>query len=189
MRSSFKKVIHYEKIDSTQKEAWRRIEKDDIEDGTVIIADLQTDGIGTHGRKWYTVEKENIAFSFVIYPNVSIEMIKNLTIEIAEILVEIFKRIYHIELSIKLPNDIMVGNKKLGGILTQTKLQGEIVKNLVIGIGMNTNGVVFDKEIQEIATSIKKEFDIIIDNELVIQEFGYQFEEKVVEQWKNEGVK
>lgn len=184
MRSSFKEVIRYEKIDSTQKEAWRRIEKDDIKDGTVIIADLQTDGIGTHGRKWYAVAKENITFSFVIYPNIPIKMLENLTIEIAEILVEIFKRIYCIELSIKLPNDIMVGNKKLGGILTQTKLQGEIVRSLVIGIGINTNALVFDKEIQGIATSIKKEFDITIDNELVIQEFGYQFEKKVVEQWK-----
>lgn len=184
MHSSFKEMIYYEEIDSTQKEIWRRVRQNSIKEGTVIIADLQTDGIGTHGRKWYMSSKENIAFSFVLYPNKPISMFENLTIEIAEILVDIFKRIYQIELSIKAPNDIMVGNKKLGGILTETKLQGEMVNTLVIGIGINTNGSYFEKEIQNIASSIKNEFEITVDNELVIQEFGREFEEKVVKQWK-----
>ena len=152
------KIIHYEKIDSTQKEAWRR-----LENGIIISADIQTDGIGTHGRIWYTTQKGNIAFSIGLEPNLPVTKIENLTIEIAEIILEVFEDLYQIKLQIKNPNDIMVNNQKVGGILTETKLQGEIVKKLVIGIGINTNN-------EEITTSIKKEFGIEIDNSKVIDE-------------------
>lgn len=174
------KIFHYKKIDSTQKEIWRRIEKQDIENETIIMADIQTDGIGTHGRKWYTSQEKNIAFSYVLFPNVEIEKIKNLTVEIAEIIVDIFRSIYRVSLDIKSPNDIMIKNKKIGGILTETKLQGEIVKVLVIGIGINTNQTIFDKEIEEIATSIANEFKVTVDNKLIMQEFLKQFEERVL---------
>lgn len=149
--------IHYEKIDSTQKEVWRR-----LENGIIVSADIQTDGVGTHGRKWYTSQKGNIAFSIGLAPNVSIKQLENLTIEIAEIILEVFDTIYKIKLQIKHPNDIMINNKKVGGILTETKLQGENVKYLVIGIGINTNQ-------DEISTSINKEFNKTIDNSKIIE--------------------
>ena len=174
-------IIRYKKIDSTQKEIWRRIEKNSIEDKTVIITDMQTDGIGTHGRKWYTSEHGNIAFSFVIFPNALIRKLENLTVQIAEIIVNIFKEMYGIELDIKYPNDLVIKGKKIGGILTETKLKGEIVNVLVIGIGINTNGQFFEDEIKDLATSIKNEFNIEIDNKKVITEFCNQFEKKVLE--------
>ena len=152
------KRIHYEKIDSTQKEVWRR-----LEDGIVISADIQTDGIGKHGRTWYTTKKGNVAFSIGLEPNKPISKLQNLTIEIAEIVIDVFERLYQIKLQIKHPNDIMINKQKVGGILTETKLQGEIVKQLVIGIGINTNN-------EEISTSIKKEFGLTIDNSKIIDE-------------------
>ena len=152
------KIIHYEKIDSTQKEVWRR-----LENGVIISADIQTDGVGTHGRTWYTTQKGNVAFSIGLEPNLPVKKYENLTIKIAEIVLEVFKKLYQIKLEIKQPNDIMINNQKVGGILTETRLQGDIVKQLVIGIGINTNN-------EEISTSIKKEFGIEIDNSRVIQE-------------------
>lgn len=175
-----KNIVHYNKLDSTQKEILRQIEKNEIENGTIIIADIQTDGIGTHGRSWYTTEENNIAFSFVLYLDTKIENLKNLTIEIAEIFVKIFKDLYNIKIQIKDPNDLVIDDKKVGGILTQTKLQGDNVKNLVVGIGINTNQTKFPKEIKDIATSIKKKFSISIDNQKVIEEFCNIFEEKII---------
>lgn len=161
------KKIHYEKIDSTQKEVWRR-----LEDGILISADIQTDGIGTHGRKWYTSQKGNIAFSIGLVINVPINKLDNLTLEIAETIVEVFDNLYKIKLQIKLPNDIMINNRKVGGILTETKLQGEIVKYLNLGVGINTNQ-------EEISTSIRKEFNMTIDNAKVIEEFCKLFEANI----------
>ena len=161
------KMIHYEKIDSTQKEVWRRLEKE-----IVISADIQTDGIGTHGRTWYTTQKGNIAFSIGLELNKSIKDLENITIEIAEIILEVFEKMYQINLQIKHPNDIMMNNQKVGGILTETKLQGEIVKYLVIGIGINTNN-------EEISTSIKREFGIEIDNSKIINGICQRIGEKL----------
>ena len=161
------KRIHYEKIDSTQKEVWRK-----IENGIIISADIQTEGIGTHGRTWYTTQKGNIAFSIGLEPNLPVQQFQNLTIEIAETILEVFEKLYQIKLQIKYPNDIMINKQKVGGILTETKLQGEIVKQLVIGIGINTNN-------EEISTSIKKEFGISIDNSKVIDEICQRIGEKL----------
>lgn len=174
------KIIHYENIDSTQLEMWRRVQQDKIENGTVILADIQTKGKGTHGRKWFTKEKNNIAFSLYIKANCEIEKLDGFTIQIAKIIVNIFKKLYNIELQIKEPNDIVYNGKKIGGILTETKLIGNIVKHIVIGIGINTNQEKFDKEINDIATSIKNEFGIEIDSKKVILEFCKEFQEKSI---------
>ena len=171
-----KKIIYYEKIDSTQKEAWRNI--DSLENGTLIVADVQTDAIGTHGRIWYTSERNNIAFSLVLFPNMDVRKLDNFTIEIAEIILEVLGNLYNIRLDIKYPNDIVINSKKIGGILTETKLQGNIIKKLVIGVGLNTNQQKFVKEIADVATSIKKEFNIEINNRKVISEFCNIFEKR-----------
>lgn len=127
-------VISKEEIDSTQLEIWRRVEKNDILNGTMILADRQTQGKGTHGRKWYTEEKNNIAFSFLLEPNCEIKKLEGITLEIAKTILAVFKNLYDISLAIKFPNDIVYQDKKIGGILTETKLKGKIVKYMVVGI-------------------------------------------------------
>lgn len=91
-------------------------------------------GSGTHGRKWYTSENNNIAFSLFLETNCKINQLENLTLMIAEIMVVVFEKLYDICLTIKSPNDLVYQGKKLGGILTETKLKGEFVKYIVIGI-------------------------------------------------------
>lgn len=135
---------------------------------------------GTHGRTWYTEEQNNIAFSFVVSPNCKIKELEGMTLEIAQVIVQIFKKLYNIELHIKVPNDIVYKGKKIGGILTETKLSGEVVKYIVIGIGINTNQEKFNKAIKNIATSIKKEFGITVESNKVIKEFCKEFEEKLI---------
>lgn len=173
------KCIYYDEIDSTQKEAWRQVEKESIDNGTIIIASSQTAGIGTHGRVWHTEKNNNIAFSIVLFPNCNINKLDNLTFEIAEIWVKIFKELYNIRLDIKLPNDLMINGKKVGGILTETKLHGSDVRVIVIGIGINTNQKESSDEIKDISTSIKDEFNIEINNCDVIGEFCNRLEKNL----------
>ena len=168
------KVIHYKTIDSTQKEIWRRVKNGTIENKTIVIADIQTSGIGTHGRTWHTDEENNIAFSVYFdlrKSKLNISSLDGLTIKIAENIVGIFYKLYGISLDIKFPNDIYCNGKKLGGILTGTKVQDGMVKCLVIGIGINTNQTKFAEEIKEIATSVRREFVIEVENRKVISEF------------------
>ena len=122
----FGKTFYYEEIDSTQNEIWRLIESKTIKNKTLIMADIQTNGKGTHGRIWHTDEEKNIAFSYYIETNCKSENLEGITIEIAQILVKIFKEFYGIKLDIKKPNDIMIKDKKVGGILTEAKVSSEI---------------------------------------------------------------
>ena len=134
---------------------------------------------GTHGRKWYTDESNNIAFSFFIETNCKINKIEGITVEIAETILEVLQKLYKIQLQIKKPNDIIYKYKKIGGILTQTKISGENVKYIVIGIGLNTNQEKFNKQIEKVASSIKNEFGIKVDTFKFITEFCNLFEKKL----------
>lgn len=174
-----KNNLYYEKIDSTQSEIWR-LTKKNIANGTLVMAGIQTNGLGTHGRKWYTEMENNIAFSFYIEANCNIKKIEGITIEIAETLVDIIKEKYNIKLEIKFPNDLMFNNKKIGGILTESKIIGEEVRFLIIGIGINTCQKEFNNEIKDIASSIKEEFNVEIDAGEIITEFCNCFEEKIL---------
>jgi len=175
------KQYFYHKIDSTQLEIWRRIEANKIDNKTVVIADIQTNGKGTHGRKWHTDEVNNIAFSFFRQINCEIDKLDGLTTEMAQIILDIFKELYQVNLQIKLPNDIFYNGKKVGGILSETKVSGNIVKYIVVGIGINTCQTKFDAEIKDIATSIKNEFGIDVDRMKIIEEFCNRFEKRISE--------
>lgn len=168
----------FKEIDSTQKEIWRQIQENRVLDGILIRAYKQTSGIGTHGRVWHST-KNNITFSFYMNLNCNLNDFEGITLEIAKIIVEILKENYGIDLEIKLPNDIYKNGKKIGGILTETKVSGNIIKHLVIGIGINNSQLEFCDELKNIATSIKKEFGIEIDVENFIVCFCNQFEKMI----------
>lgn len=117
-----KEIIYYKRIDSTQNEIWRKVKNKTIKNGTLVIADIQTNGRGTHGRVWHTDESNNIAFSIFVEMNSNIKKLDGITIEIAKTIVDIFKSICGIELQIKEPNDITVNNKKIGRDFNRDRL-------------------------------------------------------------------
>lgn len=170
-------LYFYKSIDSTQKEIYRLIEKyKKIQNGTVIIAQEQTDGIGTHGRKWYTGKNKNISFSFVVYPNCPINKIDGFTVKIAECLMNTIKEKTGILLEIKEPNDLIYKGKKVAGILTTSNSIKENVKQIIIGIGVNVNEIYFPEEITNISTSLKIIKDKEIEREDIIACFLNNFE-------------
>lgn len=170
-------LYYYKEIDSTQLEAWRNTK---LESGSIVLADAQTDGKGTHGRVWYKNCKKDISFSLKINANCHIEDLQNITIDIANIIVDIFYDLYKISLQVKKPNDIMLNGKKLGGILTETKLNGTYVKEIVVGIGLNLKKQIFPKQIDKEATSVENELGINIGRVDVITEFCNRFEKNLI---------
>lgn len=113
-----KNVIFFDKINSTQVEAKKLAEKG-IENGTIVLTDNQTNGIGTHGRKWYSNKGDNITFTLIIYPKCKINNLENLTTDIAQCMINAICEVCSKRLDIKKPNDIIYNKKKVGGILTQ----------------------------------------------------------------------
>lgn len=175
------KIIYFEEMESTQIMAKELAEKN-IENGTIIITDNQTKGIGTHDRKWLTSKGKNLTFSIIIYPKCSIKKLETLTIDIANIIIDSIYQIYNVNLKIKEPNDIVFNEKKMGGILTQATSKGNKVKYLVIGIGFNVNQTKFNDEIKDSATSMKKEFGKEFDREEILKKFSKEFEDYLMEE-------
>lgn len=177
---------YFDVIDSTQSEVWRKYEAG-AKNGYLVFSGIQTAGQGTHGRKWYTDFDGNVAFSLLILPNCNVDKLDGITYKIAEIIIDILKEKYGISLEIKKPNDIVYKGKKIGGILTQSKLEGKFVKALVIGIGINTLQMEFKKDICNIASSIKKEFGVVINKEEFISDFCNSFEKYIENKFYVEG--
>lgn len=155
----------YEKLPSTHLYVKENLDK--IENGTVIIANRQTAGIGTHGRCWYS-GSDNIAMSIIYKPNCDITKLDGITINIAKSIQEAISELYNIELKIKYPNDLLLNNKKICGILTEINTISKRVNYLIISIGFNVNEINFDNEINKIATSLKKEYKKDFDKEKII---------------------
>jgi len=160
------KIHHFETINSTH--TYLKENYMNYEDGSVIIADYQTDGIGTHSRTWFS-SKKNITISILYKPTCSVDKLNNLTIDIANVLKEMIYDMYEINLNIKYPNDLYLNGKKIAGILTTINTLGEKINYLIISIGFNVNETDFPKEIEEIATSLKKEFSKDFDKEKIIK--------------------
>lgn len=152
-----KEVIYYNSLESTQKEAKRLVKENCATNGAIVISSNQTNGIGTKGRVWYTNKDENITMTIVIYPNCKIYELEGLTIKIAKVIKYTIQNLYGISLEIKEPNDLILNKKKICGILTEASTYEEKVKHILIGIGFNVNQVEFNDEIENIATSLKKE--------------------------------
>ena len=162
LKTSFlgKNIVYHEEIDSTQDEAKRLVKQGKATNGMYIVTDNQTKGKGTKGRAWYGGEYENICGTFVLTPNCNIKQIENLTI------------------FIKYPNDVMCNRKKVSGILTESVTNKEIVKYVFIGIGIDVNQIIFTPEIEQIATSLKKEYNKEFNREEIISSFFNTFEKE-----------
>lgn len=157
------KLIYLEEVDSTQKymKAYSKV----FENGTIVITSNQTSGIGTHGRVWSSEKEKNLTFTILLKPNRKVIEYEYITIKLAECIIKLIKENYCINADIKIPNDITINGKKVAGILTETKIEGEIVSELYIGIGLNINQKIFDKELENIATSLLLESGKILEVE------------------------
>lgn len=157
------KINYYKEIKSTHLHAKEIQNKGDV----VLIAEEQTAGIGTKGRKWHTGENKNIAMTIIKHPKCKISELEGITIKIAEDIKEVIKEMYGYELQIKIPNDLMLNNKKICGILTEVHTQGDKIEYLLISIGFNVNETEFG-EFNDIATSLKKEYQKEFNREEII---------------------
>ena len=144
-------VVKFKQIDSTNnylKNSYKL-----LNNFTFVVTDYQTNGKGRNDRVWSSEEGKNLMFSFLIKDQDLLKKFSALSIISA---VEVAKLIedYQIkDVSIKWPNDVLIGDKKVCGIL----LEGQILEYLVVGIGLNVNQKVFPDGLRRPATSLSLE--------------------------------
>lgn len=151
-------IIYFETLNSTNTYAMGLSEKG-CEDGTIIIANSQSSGRGRFNRSWLSPPNKNLYMSIILKPCVSSRDASILSIMTAVACINGLRRISNIETSIKWPNDILVKDRKLGGILIETKYENKKVSIAIIGIGINVNFRSYEMpdEIRAIATSLEEE--------------------------------
>ncbi len=175
-----KKIEYFEKIDSTHTYA-KRIALNELTNGKMVIAERQTAGIGTKGRTWYTGEGKNIAMTIILKPECKISQLEGLTKKIAECMKKAIYDLYRIPLEIKEPNDLILNHKKVCGILTEINTISEKINYLLISVGFNVNEDMFSKETENIATSLKKEYENDFEREDIIKRFIEILEKEIEE--------
>ena len=147
-------VISYRKVDSTNIIAYELAEKG-IKEGAVILADEQTEGKGRHGRHWSSPSNGGIYMSCILRPSIAPNEISRITLLAAIAVAQAIRDFSSLEVMIKWPNDIMIGQRKLCGILTEMKAEQDSVDFVVLGIGINVNVPI--KQLPKGATSIREE--------------------------------
>lgn len=149
-----KTVISYKKVDSTNDVAYGLAEKG-LAEGSVVMAEEQVKGKGRHGRLWSSPPLGGIYMSCVLRPQMTPNEIPKITLLAAVAVAKAIRALTGLNAIIKWPNDILINDKKVCGILTEMKAEQDAVAFVVIGIGVNVNMPM--RDLPKGASSLKEE--------------------------------
>ena len=156
-----KKLIVLKSTDSTNNEL-KRLARDGLESGTVVCAHTQTAGKGRFGRQWES-DKGGLYFSIFLKADLPPSDIASITLASGYAVCLAIREYTGLDARIKWPNDIIIENRKICGILTEMAAQSDRLDYILIGIGINVNNAEFPDEIKNKATSLLIETGKITD--------------------------
>lgn len=157
------KIITLDSVDSTNDFLKQYSKSVDIENFTVVVARQQTHGRGQMGNQWVAENHKNLTFSILIKDFIRINTpLFILNVIISNALVQFLKSLEVPLVSVKWPNDIMIGSKKTSGILIEILHKESTVIDAVVGIGLNVNQLFFNQlpYATSLAIEKKQSFDL-----------------------------
>ena len=128
-------------------------------EGFLVVADQQTSGRGRHGHHWQSPPGVNLYFSLIFRPHWPMQRSNEIQFLCAVAAAEALKKYAHVEVNLKWPNDLRVGNKKIGGIILTTHAgDNSQTEYIVMGMGINLNmgKNKWPDELKNIATSVRE---------------------------------
>ena len=159
------KIIHIEETDSTNR--WLKAHG---EGKLVVVADYQTAGKGCGTNSWESERGKNLTFSMLIHPtDIPASQQFRITEVVSVALCEVLEQ-YIGDVSIKWPNDIYMGDKKICGVLIENRLQGNVIVDSIIGIGLNVNQTEFVSDAPN-PVSLRQLLGREIDREALLHDF------------------
>jgi len=198
LRTDFvgKEVKYFTETTSTNDIA-KELASRGAEEGTVVLAETQTQGKGRLGRRWLS-PKEGVWFSVILRPNISARDSYQLTFMTAVAVAKTIRKLFKLNAEIKWPNDVLVNERKVCGILTETSTRGDAVGFAVVGVGVNANVDLasFPKDLRTSITSLKAEVKREVEREgflcALLEELENYYKmlhekkfELVLEEWKS----
>ena len=150
-------LVFLSTIDSTNDHASRLL-SNDYEAPFIVISNEQTLGRGRMGRTWHSPPSSNLYMSFGSRPYVRPDRMQLFTLWMGVYVARHLRDQLNLELGVKWPNDLFVGGKKLGGMLTEARVDADSLRELVFGIGLNVNQTQKDwpKDLVQTATSLRE---------------------------------
>lgn len=140
-------IIRLEETESTNQYLKKLVREQHPEEGSMVIAEYQTEGRGQMGNAWFSSKGDNLLFSFVLYPKGVAAKDQFMLSRITSLAIKSTLDHYADDIRIKWPNDVYWMDKKIAGILIENDLQGDSIQNSVIGIGINLNQQIFPAEL------------------------------------------
>ena len=136
-----------------------KLARDGVNEGVAVFAEAQTKGRGRLGRKWISPERKGLWFSVLLRPDLLPQETTQLTVISATALRRAIHTVTGLTPEIKWPNDLLLGGKKVAGILTELSAELDRVHHVILGIGVdvNQNATEFPPELRKLATSLKIE--------------------------------
>jgi BirA family biotin operon repressor/biotin-[acetyl-CoA-carboxylase] ligase len=148
-----RQVIYREEFVSTQIAA-KKLAEDKLGEGTLVICERQTGAYGRLQRPW-AAPQGGLWFSLILRPNILPDKVPQITLAMSIAITRVLKREFRVEPLIKWPNDIIVNNKKLCGILTEMSAEVGNTNWVVVGVGLNVNNKI-PKNLKNTAVSLQE---------------------------------
>ncbi|MST75147.1 biotin--[acetyl-CoA-carboxylase] ligase [Roseburia sp. MUC/MUC-530-WT-4D] len=168
-------IYYYDVTDSTNIRA-KELAEEGHPSGTLVVADHQESGRGRRGRSWDSPSGTGIFMTLLLKPEMNPNHASMLTLVAAMAVARAISKCADTEALIKWPNDIVIGGKKICGILTEMSAQFDFINHIVIGIGINVHNEHFPEEIAETASSILLQTGKRIRRAELIEQILEQFE-------------
>lgn len=183
---------HLKIIDSTSTELRRRMSAEELPHGYCISADFQTAGHGQATNHWESEDGKNLLFSLLLRPSVIPASEQFVITEIVTLaIINALQDYIRQRITIKWPNDIYVGDKKLCGILIENALCGPTIDTCIVGIGININQELFVSDAPN-PISLKQLNGRDNDREEIFEEI-YQnilrYYDYLADNWQNNDIK
>src|SRR5512137_1201778 len=151
-----RRIEYYEELESTNTEALR-LAMENAPEGTVVIADAQSEGRGRLDRIWESPPSLNLYLSVVLRPDIPAASASLIPLAVGVTVAEVISKYCPGRVRLKWPNDVLVDGRKICGILTEMRTRADRVHFIIVGIGVNLNmrKLDFPREIRETATSLR----------------------------------
>jgi BirA family transcriptional regulator, biotin operon repressor / biotin---[acetyl-CoA-carboxylase] ligase len=170
-------LYHFYDVDSTNLFAARLLAHGrKVPEGTVIMAESQTAGRGRLGRSWHSEREAGLYLSFVLFPKTPPSLAPLFTLGTAVAMHHAVERYTGLDVDIKWPNDLLIARRKFCGILSEIQAEVDLVKNMIVGVGVNANQESFPSDIADRATSLRIASGRMQSRLEILLEFFEEFE-------------
>ncbi len=165
-----KTIHHFYTLDSTNSKAYQ-LALQGAEEGEVVIAESQEKGRGRLGRQWFSPPFLNLYLSVVLRPKIPPHQASLITLMAAVATADAIQKFSGLLPLIKWPNDILLRDRKVAGLLNEIHSEMDRIHFVILGIGVNLNmdEKMFSKEIRSVATSLKVEMGRMISRKAFLQ--------------------